>query len=309
MKFSIFENWHLKLLAVMIAFLLWFYIVSQKSVQFTVIAPVKYQNIPESLSIVHSQDEVKFVKLILHGPKNVSPGQNIINTDVTINLVNAAAGSNTIKIFSNSIIIPDDFKLVSINPDEVNVQLDRKMTKRVKILPEITGELPPKFEFEKISVDPEFVNLIGPEKILRKINNIKTEPVSIDELLKNPRIELKLQKPDNSLRIIESVENVIVEIKIAEQMIEKQIDNIKINFNIDTQLQYPPNQIRLSDDFLAATVKGPVSIIENLNNQNINVVVQIKKNKNVLVPEFSLPANVELITFSPASVTYKILQP
>jgi len=221
LKIKIFENWHLKLLAVMIAFLLWFYIASQKSVEFTVIAPIKYKNLPDNLCIVKDKDDLKFVKLLLYGPKNYQSSQNFVNTDVMIDLANATVGNNTFKIFSNYILIPEEFKIVNIDPPEIEITIDRKANKRVKVIPEILGDIPKNFNFSDIIITPEFADIIGPEKILRKIKELKTETVNIKDLLNSGRIEIKLEKIDPSIKIIESIDYVIVELKNAEQLKNK----------------------------------------------------------------------------------------
>ncbi|HPG30113.1 MAG TPA: CdaR family protein [bacterium] len=297
LKFNIFENWHLKLLAVLIAFLLWFYVASQKSVQYDYTAALKYQNIPKNLVLLNDGNTVNSVKVVLQGPKNIS-NYSIKNLEIPVNLNNSVYGKNNIRIFTAGINLPEGFKLVEIIPDEIAVFLDKKIERKLTVVPELSGEPSENYEIENIIINPERIAVKGPETLLKTMNEIKTEIININGLAKSVMLETQINQQDNSIHIIDH-SKIFVDIRIIEKRAEKKIQNIKIEINDEN-----PGKYRIDPEYITAVIKGPKLMLENIDGENIRCRINPKNAVNGKIkPSLDLPDRIELLSVNPGVIS------
>jgi len=255
-----------KILAILIAISLWFVANLQHDVERNIAIDVNYTNLPKGLIIVNNPPEKLNVRV--RGPRSqlssISPKEMVF----TIDLSNLTTGTSMFEIRTDQLIPPRDVQVTGISPSEINLDVDKLVQKKVSVEPVL--ELPDDgYEIaDKPQVTPETVAISGPEKLLKTIKSVGTDPVSLKGEKSRFSIEVPLRAP-YSLVEIEGGNTVKVTIDIKEKILEKEFNNLDINFiNFDGMKFETDGSIVTEIAF-----EGPFSIINNLNSKDIELYV------------------------------------
>ncbi len=168
------HNFAYKIAALIMAFLLWFYVYQSQNPLteqvFTV--PLEPMNISEDLVLREQNTNIQL--RVQGGKKEI---ENLAASDIRayVELSSLDAGEHTLSVRAD---LPDGIQLVSVTPEEMTVNLDRIENKQIPVTFEISGE----FESEgNILLDP----VITPEEVIvygasTYLDDIETAFVSVD---------------------------------------------------------------------------------------------------------------------------------
>jgi YbbR-like protein len=255
-----------KVLALVIAISLWFVANLQHDVEKSITIDINYANLKQGLVIVNKPSETLNIRA--RGPRSqlssISPKDMVF----TIDLSNLSAGASRFDIRTDQIIPPRDVQVVAVSPSEINLDIDRNELKEVRVDP---GIGPPDEGFEvvgKPTVTPETVKIEGPEKLLKRIKSVGTDPVSLKGEKTGFTIEVPLRSPYGLVEIIGS-NTVKVTVDIKEKILEKEFNNLNINFVNFDNLKYETDGSIVTE----LAFEGPFSIINNLNSKDIELYV------------------------------------
>ena len=206
------NNLSLKALAVLLAFLLWAQVANQETVQRTAMVPVEFLNIPDGLEI--SNEYTKQVEVIYRTdrPNNFDPGQ----LSVVIDLDRAAPEAAIIHLTRANILPTDSAEIVSINPARIRLQLENTLTKVVQVEPLLTGTPTKGYEVIEATATPTEVPLSGPESRIEQVNQVLTQPVSIEGQRETLARHVSLDQEDPKVRF-EAIDHVRVSVVIEEK--------------------------------------------------------------------------------------------
>ncbi len=117
-KKYIIKNWQYKILSLIIAFILWFYVVSNQSLNIKLNVPIEYDNYPANLKL--SGKVENSAVLLLEGRRDILNRIDKNNIKIKIDLKNAKEGKNTYIITSKRIEnLPDGIIIKEISPSRV----------------------------------------------------------------------------------------------------------------------------------------------------------------------------------------------
>ncbi len=262
-----------KVLALLIALTLWFVANLQHDVEKYVSIDINYTNLPKGLIIVNNPPEKLNIRV--RGPRSqlssVSPNDMVF----TVDLSNLTTGTSMFEIRTDQIIPPRDVQVTAISPSEINLDVDRLAQKTVGVEPVIEA---PDTGFEILGstqVTPESVVIRGPEKLLKRIKSVGTDPVSLKGEKSKFTIEVPLRSP-YSLVELEGGNTVKVTVDISEKILEKEFNNLDINFVNFDGLEYETDESIVTE----LAFEGPFSIINNLNSKDIDLYVDGSGIKN-----------------------------
>ena len=91
--------------------------------------------------------------------------------------------------------------LVDLEPETVSVQVDVQPTETTQTLPvrpDISGTPAPGFALESLAIEPSLVTLRGLPDVLAEINEVLTEPLSIDGIASDQEFETALVLPEGT---------------------------------------------------------------------------------------------------------------
>lgn len=176
------KNIWLKIASLMLAIILWFFVVMSGHSVIVLDVPVKFINMPNEIEMV---DMVKTVRLGIEGQDRVLKGINQEDISVVVDLKTAKSGKNSYSLSSEDIILPKRLIVKSIAPQTISLVLEEHMHKNVSVKPVIVG-LPAKgFSIESIKITPEKVRIEGPRSLIKRIYSVKTEPLDVTGTVEN----------------------------------------------------------------------------------------------------------------------------
>ncbi len=114
----IIKNWQYKVLSFVIAFILWFYVVSNQSLNIKLNVPIEYDNYPSNLKLAGKVENS--AELLLEGRRDIINRIDKNNIKIRIDLKGAREGKNNYIITSKRIEnLPDGIIIKDISPSRV----------------------------------------------------------------------------------------------------------------------------------------------------------------------------------------------
>jgi YbbR domain-containing protein len=168
------------LVALIAAILLWYGLAGQQDQNISVRgvkAALTLVNMPRNLVLLSSVPDT--ISLQLRGPltKSLSAAAGL---EVYLDLSDARPGRSLFTIDAAGISLPSDVEVVSIEPAEITLELDRLVSANLPIQPILEGVPAPGFAIDDVRATPLQVNIQGPESKLAVLELIETTPVSVE---------------------------------------------------------------------------------------------------------------------------------
>jgi YbbR domain-containing protein len=180
MRKLILENLGLKISAVLFSVFLWFFVTSRGQSEISFEIPLEFQNIPAGLGIVNYT--AKTVDVSIRGQERLIKDIKTSDTRVVLDMSKAKKGEFTYAVNKENVELPYSMTITNIVPSSVKVKIDEVITKTIPVRPSISG-LPGKgFYLKSVEVEPQFVIIRGFKADVRRVNELKTEPVDISGL-------------------------------------------------------------------------------------------------------------------------------
>src|SRR2546422_10423714 len=195
-------NWHLKLIALILAVMLWMVVATETSSELGMEVPLEYRNIPAQLEI--AGDTTNTVQVRLRGSPNVVRDISAKNVSTTIDLSNMRPGEKIVPLSPQNVQAPFGAEVIRVNPSSIRFILERTLTKTVPVAPTILGQPADGFEISSVTVNPSKVEIEGPESRISTLTSIATIPIRLDRRqtqiaqtadLDIPDPEIRLQRP------------------------------------------------------------------------------------------------------------------
>jgi YbbR domain-containing protein len=182
MKNLITHNLGLKISALLISALLWFFVTSRGQSEMSMEIPIEYKNIPVGLGIVSSSHKTASVHI--RGQERLM--KNIKSSDIRVSVDLGKAkkgdGSLTLHVSKDDIKLPHTMSVTSVSPSSLKVRIDETFTKVVPVTPVLTGSPEKGFSVRSVEVDPSSITVRGLKAEVRKISDLRTEALDITGL-------------------------------------------------------------------------------------------------------------------------------
>jgi len=169
-------NIWLKLLSLILAIALWFFVMLSGRSGIILDVPVKFVNIPAGFEIVGAP---KTVSVGIEGQERLLKNLKQEEISVVIDLSTSRAGKNLFHISEKNIKIPKALVITNISPRTIGLILEERLRKEVPVEPVIIGFPAEGFKVKEIKVIPERVTIEGPRSVITRIHRVNTEPIDI----------------------------------------------------------------------------------------------------------------------------------
>ena len=193
------HNWFLKIFSLVLATLLWMAVARESSSEIGLDVPLEYRNIPEHLEI--TGDAANTVHVRLRGSSNVIKGISAKDVSTTVDLANMRAGEKIVPLGPQKVQAPFGTVVIRVNPSSVRFNLERTITKSVRVIPTVLGQPAEGYEIGQVLVNPGTVRIEGPESRVATIDSLPTVPIRVDHLQAQATQEVDLDVPDPQIRL------------------------------------------------------------------------------------------------------------
>ena len=192
-------NWYLKLISLGLAAMLWMFVATEASSEIGLEVPLEYRNIPPQLEI--TGDTTNMVQVRLRGSSNVIRDISPRDVSTTIDLSKMQSGEKIIPLSPQNVQAPFGAEVVRVNPSSVRFDLERTLTKTVPVVATIQGQPTDGFELGSVTVNPNKVEVEGPESRINTLESIATVPIHLERRQTHIEQTVDLDVPDPQIRL------------------------------------------------------------------------------------------------------------
>ena len=132
------NNWGLKLISLIFAILLWYFVVGEDKIDTTIYIPVEIVNLPKELIIANQFK--KQLEATVSGPRGLISSLNRQRITRTINLAKAAPGTVVIRNEPETIQFPRGVTVSRIQPTHITLLIDELVEKELPVRARTTGD-------------------------------------------------------------------------------------------------------------------------------------------------------------------------
>ncbi len=173
-----FSNWQYRLLALALALICWYLVTGREKVDTWVEIPVELVKTSPDLVI---RDGLKTkIDARIRGPKAMVRALDPKTLAYPLDLSNLQPGTNEIVFTPSHISLPGLLSVVEVNPQRMELVVDRMVDKQVPVVPAVEAHLDPDFELSNTVVKPGTVTLRGPEQVLKALDAVATRSISVN---------------------------------------------------------------------------------------------------------------------------------
>jgi len=204
--------WRLRLLAVALAVLAWFLATADRRESRTsstaVEAFINYTT-PEEMMILES---VEKVRVRISGTSSQIQNLNPFQVSVGVDLRNADKGALEVNLAPRDVLLPEGLDVISIEPNQFVVDLDRVVQEIRPVEPSLVGEPAAGAVVLRSEVVPPQVLISGPESLVDDLQSLVTSPVSLDGHALDFDQRAQVVSPDAKIQIVQPV---VVTVRVA----------------------------------------------------------------------------------------------
>jgi YbbR domain-containing protein len=268
MTYHPFRNLGLKLLSVGLATLLWLAVLGQHVVERGVRVPLEFQNVPGALEIVGTPPTTADVRL--RGTSRLlsrlQPGEVVAILD----LASARPGARLFHLRTDQIRVPFGVEVVQVVPGTVAIDFERSSSRRVPVQPVVDGEPAEGFVVDRITVEPDTVEIVGPESRVRQVLSATTEAVSIDGAKASVKDLVTVGVTEASVRLREP-QSAVVAVEIVPTPATREFPGVPL------RLRNPPpgRHVRTEPAFVTVSLRGDPGALQTLTADAVTAYVDL----------------------------------
>jgi YbbR domain-containing protein len=169
------NNFGLKMVALFLAFLLWWGVSHDPTVEAVITAPLEFDHAPQNLDM--SVEGATHVNVRVRGPERTVRRLSPADVQATVDLSGVSAGERTFDLRAKQIHLPNGVEVVQIEPSQVRINFDHSETRTVVVRPRVIGSLVTGYHIVDVKASPSDINIVGPEHRVNEVTDAITDPV------------------------------------------------------------------------------------------------------------------------------------
>ena len=197
------KNWPYKILAILLAVIMWYFVVGEERAEVGLTVPLELINIPRDLIVVNNV--VHGIEIRVNGPRSLVRSLAGESLSKRLDLSNTKAGTVSFSITSEGIPLPRGVKITRINPTQVVVVLQKLMTQKIIVKPRIVGRPAPGYEIASIQVNNPQVEIAGPEEVIKNLDSLYTKPIDIQGLKADLKQRTSLDFRNHQIYLVKEI--------------------------------------------------------------------------------------------------------
>lgn len=304
---KLFDNWVPKILSLLAAALLFYlYNVSKYDTRIMVV-PLD-AIIPDALAPVHPLPQV--VRITLKGESNViySIPESDINASINLSSFSQPGTYRVpIVIEKKGIALSANFLEYAIDPLDIEVQLDKKITKKVPVVPVFGSEIPENYEIINIQVQPAEAEIACPAILADTILKLETEVITTSSQEGVYSNRVRLIAPKNTVKIV-GAQSAMVLWEVKKIIVYKTFQDVPVT------IQGLSDALEVTGEISSVTLKvsGLRHDIESLVLESDSITINLS---DVVEPglysvaiETKLPPTIRVESILPSNITVRVIK-
>ena len=184
------NNWGLKLISLLFALLLWYFVVGEDKIDTTIYIPVEIVNLPRELVIANQFK--KQLEATVSGPRGLIGSLNRQRITRTINLDKAIPGTIVIRNEPETIQFPRGITVSRIQPSHITLLIDELIEKELPVQAKTTGTPASGRELVEVIFEPKTIKISGPKAIVGREKFLTAKAINISGLKEPTAVQVPL---------------------------------------------------------------------------------------------------------------------
>jgi len=148
-------------------------------------------------------DPIQTVKVRLRGPDRRVRGISPFELDLVVDVEGDWPGTRVILLSPESVVVPADVEVRSIEPNSLAIRVDREATALLPVLARLVGEPAGGAVVGVARVVPDKVTVRGPEGIVSGLTSVFTNSISLEGHALSFAQTVSVVSPDPLMRVVE----------------------------------------------------------------------------------------------------------
>lgn len=294
---AITHNFGAKVLAVMVALLVWFNASGQEEVSRTRTVPLILEGLPDSLAISGPVPVTADVRVSTTRRQLVALGFQRIA--VVADLAGLAAGRQRVPLSGDMVRGVADLgpgRVSVVTPAVLEVSLEPLVSRRLQVSLSTRGALPANVLLESggLTIEPAWVTVRGPVSIIERVQHVTTETLELARVRETTTRELELECDPRAFGC--EPDRVTVTLNVSARA-ERILANVPPTVLLDAD----DVEAEVEPDAVSLTLEGPASVLDTLSSGDVSVLVAVGGREPAsyrIAPDVILPAGVRLTEIS-----------
>ena len=215
-----FRHVGLKLFSVGLALLLWMAVSGEETVERGLRVSLELQQFPAGLEI--QGEPPSTVDVRVRGASGTVGRVSAADIVAVLDLHAARVGRRLFHLTPEQMRAPFGVEVVQITPPTVALVFENSATRQVPVVPAVEGKAAPGYVVGKVAVDPETVEIVGPESAIERASEALTEPVSVAGARDRVRETVTVGLLDPALRL-KSARAATVTVQVLPAPLERTV--------------------------------------------------------------------------------------
>lgn len=260
LRFRPLDHLNLKIISLVLAVVLWSLVPDTSVPHIIRGVPVLLENVPTELALTEPYTATVdvFVTGTVLRTRDLLPGELAPRID----MFGAFAGDNVINLSPGDIPTPLGVRVDSIQPAQLRVLLEDKITAELAVSPVVEGNPAPGFELQDAQVTPGVVRVSGPRSAIEGLTSVSTEVISVTGRRETVTRAVAVVADDPVVRI-EGPATVQLTLAIEEIPVTAQIEEVAVSVVNATR------RVAFNPAVIGVVLRGPPSVLDGLTAENI----------------------------------------
>jgi len=290
-------NLHLKIFSLVIAIVLWLFVVVENQPEIGLVVPVEFVNIPKNMALINDSRDYE-VEVRVRGPQALVSNLTSRQVRVRIDLSRSSVGETTFYLSKQYVSLPRGIKILRILPSQVKVTLEPIVERLIPVDPVVLGVPAKGYELVEVRAYPENVRVRGAKSLVEELKAVRTTSLDITGLDRSITRKVELIPPGEQIQLVEQPK-IEVRAIIRERHEQKRLSSVQVYVLPVVQgAEVEPKTVDLVLD-------GPLSIIRSLEKDEVQALVNVQElrpGEDKLKVSVKLPEGVSLIKVVPEEV-------
>lgn len=189
----------LKILALLIAFGLWWFVGRDPIVESVEVAPVEFHHAPENL--VMTSENAFEVQVTVRGPERSVRSLRPAQLTAVVDLTGVKPGQTTFDIGPRQIHVPRGMTVQQVIPSQIQIDFSPTATRTVAVRPRVIGSFVSGYGIVGVDSQPQTITIVGPENRVTAIDAAITDPVDATGVVGSATFTTHAYVPDPLVRV------------------------------------------------------------------------------------------------------------
>jgi hypothetical protein len=303
---AITHNLGAKLLALVVAALVWFNASGQEQVVRTRTVPLVFQGLPDSLAVATPLPETAELRVVASRRQLVTTGFRRVS--VVTDLSGFGPGRHRVSFGPDAIrglgLVPGAAQVTS--PDHVDFEVEPMAIRRVQVSLATSGELPHSVVPVEggVTIEPAWVTIRGPASMLERVQHVSTRALDLTKVRDTVQRDIALDVDRRIFTCDPARVNLTMRVSARG---ERVLANVPPTVLLDSDKM----EVEIQPRAVSLTLEGPAAVLDTLSSGDVSVLLSLAGRPPAtyrMSPEVILPPGVRLTATSADTLQVRVFK-